>query len=84
MVGINKLIFLRDHYGLRQVDIADYLGVSVSWVKQVETCRMDISQEYHDKWLEACRIRHRAKPKEEVKQPKRGMKQRGKKVSEVE
>mgnify|MGYP003496809872 FL=1 len=64
MVGINKLVFLRDHYGLRQKDIADYLGVSISWVKQVETCRMDISQEYHDKWLEACRIRHK---KEEVK-----------------
>ena len=63
MVGINKLVFLRDHYGLRQKDIADYLGVFISWVKQVETCRMDISQEYHDKWLEACRIRHK---KEEV------------------
>lgn len=60
MLGIDKLKFLRLHYGLRQVDIADYLGVTVSTIKQIETYRMDVSQEQHDKWLEACRIRHRA------------------------
>lgn len=76
MVGIDKLKFLRLHYGLRQVDIADYLGVSVSTIKQIETCRMDISQEMHDKWLEACRIRY-------VAQPKEGAKKNGK-VSKME
>lgn len=60
MLGTDKLRFLRLHYGLRQVDIADYLGVSVSCIKQIETFRMDVSQEQHDKWLEACRIKHRA------------------------
>lgn len=60
MLGIDKLRFLRQHYGLRQKDIADYLGVSVSTIKQIETFRMDVNQEQHDKWLEACRIRHRA------------------------
>lgn len=84
MVGIDKLIFLRDHYGLRQKDIADYLGVSISWVKQVETCRMDISQEYHDKWLEACRIRHKAQPKTEEPTKKNGVRKHGKKASKVE
>lgn len=68
MLGIDKLKFLRLHYGLRQIDIADYLGVSVSTIKQIETFRMDVSQEQHDKWLEACRIKHKAPPKKEVKQ----------------
>lgn len=67
MLGLDKLKFLRLHYGLRQVDIADYLGVSVSTIKQIETYRMDVSQEQHDKWLEACRIKHRAPSKDEVK-----------------
>jgi transcriptional regulator with XRE-family HTH domain len=60
MLGIDKLRFLRQHYGLLQKDIADYLGVSVSTIKQIETFRMDVSQEQHDKWLEACRIKHKA------------------------
>ena len=60
MLGTDKLRFLRQHYGLRQKDIADYLGVSVSCIKQIETFRMDVSQEQHDKWLEACRIKYTA------------------------
>lgn len=74
MLGTDKLRFLRQHYGLRQKDIADYLGVSVSTIKQIETFRMDVSQEQHDKWLEACRLGHRA---QEVKQ-------RGKKSAKME
>lgn len=84
MVGIDKLVFLRQHYGLRQKDIADYLGISVSYIKQIETYRMDISQELHDKWLEACRIRHIAQPKPEEPKKKKGVKKRGKKSSKVE
>lgn len=63
MVGIEKLIFLRKHYGLRQVDIADYIGISLSMVKLIETWRQDITQEQHDKWLEACRVGHKYEPK---------------------
>jgi transcriptional regulator with XRE-family HTH domain len=77
MLGIDKLRFLRLHYGLRQVDIADYLGVSVSTIKQIETFRMDVSQEQHDKWLEACRIRH-------IAQPKDGVRKHGKKSAKME
>lgn len=63
MLSNDKLRFMRLHYGLRQADIADYIGKSLSFVKKVEANKMDISQEAHDKWLECCRLQVRSSKK---------------------
>ena len=63
MLSNDKLRFIRLHYGLRQADIADYIGKSLSYVKKVEANKMDISEEAHDKWLECCRLKVRSKKK---------------------
>jgi transcriptional regulator with XRE-family HTH domain len=63
MLSIDKLRFMRQHYGLRQADIADYIGKSLSYVKKVESYKLDISEEAHDKWLECCRLQVRSTKK---------------------
>ena len=63
MLSNDKLRFLRQHYKLRQVDIADYVGKSLSWVKLVEKNACDISEEDHNKWLECCYKGVRSKKK---------------------
>lgn len=54
---------MRQHYNLRQADIADFIGKSLSYVKKVEANQMDVSQETHDKWLECCRKQIRSTKK---------------------
>ena len=54
---------MRIHYNLRQADIADYIGKSLSYVKKVEMNLIDISEEAHDKWLECCRLQVRSTKK---------------------
>lgn len=54
---------MRLHYGMRQADIADYCGKSLSYIKKVEANQMDVSQETHDKWLECCRLQVRSNKK---------------------
>jgi transcriptional regulator with XRE-family HTH domain len=63
MLSNDKLRFLRQHYGLRQADIADYIGKSLSYVKKAEANKIDISEEAHDKWLECCRLQVRSNKK---------------------
>lgn len=63
MLSNDKLRFLRQHYKMRQADLADYLGRSLSYIKRVESNRYDISQEDHDKWLECCRLQIRSDKK---------------------
>lgn len=63
MLSNDKLRFMRQHYGLRQADIADYIGKSLSYVKKVEANKIDISEEAHDKWLECCRLQVRSNKK---------------------
>ena len=63
MLGNDKLRFMRQHYGLRQADIADYIGKSLSYVKKVEMNKIDITQEAHDKCLECCRLQVRSTKK---------------------
>lgn len=63
MLSNDKLKFMRQHYGLRQADIADYIGRSLSFVKKVEANDMDINQADHDKWLECCRLQVRSTKK---------------------
>ena len=63
MLSNDKLRFMRLHYKLRQVDIADYIGKSLSYVKKVEGNKIDISKEAHDKWLECCRLQVRSNKK---------------------
>ncbi len=60
MLSNDKLRFMRQHYNLRQADIADYIGRSLSYVKKVEANLIDIPQEIHDKWLECCRLQVRS------------------------
>lgn len=63
MLSNDKLRFIRQHYNMRQADIADYIGKSLSFVKKVEANKMDISQESHDLWLECCRKQVRSNKK---------------------
>lgn len=63
MLSNDKLRFLRQHYHLRQADIADFIGRSLSYVKRVESNQYDVTQEIHDKWLECCRLQIRSSKK---------------------
>ena len=63
MLSNDKLRFLLQHYKLRQADIADYIGKSLSSVKKIEANDLNITEEAHDKWLECCRLQVRSKKK---------------------
>jgi len=52
MLSADKLKFLRIHRKLKQRQIADYVGVSLRYVKMVENGKRTLSQEKYDKWIE--------------------------------
>ena len=53
MLSGTKLQYIRRLRGIPQVYIADAIGVSERWVSKVECENCSISQETHDKWVQA-------------------------------
>ncbi len=53
MLNGTKLQYLRRLKGYTQVYIADCIGASERWVSKVECENCPISEELHEKWLQA-------------------------------